>query len=107
MNSARLRQRLSSVYASDTASGSREFQASSALRAFSAAVSAVKGGSGGRGAIAVLLMVNPSVMHFSGPICISRRGWERLKLRSMKIAKPLLLVSTPLGMVTGLIEAYR
>jgi hypothetical protein len=25
----------------------------------------------------------------------------------MKIAKPLLLVSTPLGMVTGLIEAYR
>jgi hypothetical protein len=25
----------------------------------------------------------------------------------MKIAKPLLLLSTPLGMVTGLIEAYR
>jgi hypothetical protein len=25
----------------------------------------------------------------------------------MKIAKPLLLVSTPLGMVTGLIEAYK
>ena len=25
----------------------------------------------------------------------------------MKIAKPLLLVSTPLGMVTGLLEAYR
>ena len=25
----------------------------------------------------------------------------------MKIAKPLLLVSTPLGMITGLIEAYR
>jgi len=25
----------------------------------------------------------------------------------MKIAKPLLLVSTPLGMGTGLIEAYR
>jgi len=25
----------------------------------------------------------------------------------MKIAKPLLLVTTPLGMVTGLIEAYR
>ena len=25
----------------------------------------------------------------------------------MKIAKPLLLVSTPLGMVTGLIEAYH
>ena len=25
----------------------------------------------------------------------------------MKIAKPLLLVSTPLGMVTGLVEAYR
>jgi hypothetical protein len=28
-------------------------------------------------------------------------------MRAMKIAKPLLLVSTPLGMVTGLIEAYR
>lgn len=25
----------------------------------------------------------------------------------MKIAKPLLLVSTPLGIVTGLMEAYR
>ena len=25
----------------------------------------------------------------------------------MKIAKPLLLVTTPLGIVTGLIEAYR
>ena len=25
----------------------------------------------------------------------------------MKIAKPLLLVSTPLGIVTGLVEAYR
>jgi len=25
----------------------------------------------------------------------------------MKIAKPLLLVTTPLGMITGLIEAYR
>jgi hypothetical protein len=25
----------------------------------------------------------------------------------MRIAKPLLLVSTPVGMVTGLIEAYR
>jgi len=31
----------------------------------------------------------------------------RPKLHAMKIAKPLLLVSTPLGMVTGLIEAYR
>ena len=25
----------------------------------------------------------------------------------MRIAKPLLLISTPLGMLTGLIEAYR
>jgi hypothetical protein len=25
----------------------------------------------------------------------------------MRIAKPILLVSTPLGIVTGLIEAYR
>ena len=28
-------------------------------------------------------------------------------ITDMKIAKPLLLVSTPLGIVTGLIEAYR
>src|SRR5215467_9327871 len=48
MNSARLRQRLSVVYASVTLAGSRVFQASSAIRAFCAAVSAVNGGSGGR-----------------------------------------------------------
>src|SRR5688500_6130627 len=47
-NSARLRQALSAVYASDTRSGSREFQASSAARAFIAAVSRVNGGNGGR-----------------------------------------------------------
>ena len=46
-------------------------------------------------------------MHFNRPICISRQGWELTKLQAMRIAKPLLLVSTPLGMVTGLIEAYR
>src|SRR6516164_2065825 len=44
MNSARLRQRLSVVYASATRAGSRVFYASSAIRAFCAAVSAVKGG---------------------------------------------------------------
>src|SRR5882672_12148206 len=47
-NSARLRQRLSTVYASATRAGSRVFQASSAMRAFCAAVSMVNGGSGGR-----------------------------------------------------------
>src|SRR6185312_14497007 len=47
-NSARLRQRLSSVYARATRSGSRVFHASSAARTFCAAVSAVKGGRGGR-----------------------------------------------------------
>src|SRR6516164_6998266 len=47
-NSTRFRQRLSSLYASDTARGSRLFQASSAMRTFCAAVSAVKGGRGGR-----------------------------------------------------------
>jgi hypothetical protein len=52
-------------------------------------------------------MVHPSVMHFTGANCISRRRWERLKFALMRIAKPLLLVSTPLGIVTGLIEAYR
>src|ERR1044072_7688007 len=47
-NSARLRQALSTVYASDTRSGSREFQASSAARALTAAVSRVNGGNGRR-----------------------------------------------------------
>src|SRR5262245_20851091 len=47
-NSARLRHALSAVYASDTRSGSREFQASSAARALTAAVSRVNGGNGGR-----------------------------------------------------------
>ena len=46
-------------------------------------------------------------MHFRGDICICRRGGNRPRLQAMKIAKHLLLVSTPLGMVTGLIEAYR
>src|SRR5262245_52949750 len=50
-NSARFRQALSVVYASDTRSGSREFQASSAARAFCAAVSRVNGGNGGRPAL--------------------------------------------------------
>jgi len=43
-NSARLRHALSTVYASETRSGSREFHASSAARAFCAAVSRVNGG---------------------------------------------------------------
>src|SRR5215831_9044701 len=47
-NSARLRHALSTVYASDTRSGSREFQPSSAARALTAAVSRVNGGNGGR-----------------------------------------------------------
>jgi hypothetical protein len=50
-NSERLRQTLSVVYARATWDGSRVFQASSALRTFSTAVSKVKGGSGGRGSV--------------------------------------------------------
>jgi hypothetical protein len=46
-------------------------------------------------------------MHFEGEICICRKGGDGPRLHAMRIAKPLLLVSTPLGMVTGLIEAYR
>src|SRR6476646_728295 len=53
-NSERLRQRLSVVYASATRAGSRVFHASSAIRTFCAAVSAVKGGSGGRLILRVL-----------------------------------------------------
>ena len=48
MNSARLRQRLSGLYASATRSGSRVFQPSSAARTFWIAVASVNGGSGGR-----------------------------------------------------------
>ena len=48
MNSDLLRQTLSMLYASETFSGSREFQASSAIRTFCTAVSYVNGGSGGR-----------------------------------------------------------
>src|SRR5262249_1224657 len=50
MNSERLRQRESGVYAGLTFSGSRQFQASSARRTFLIAVSRVNGGTGGRAA---------------------------------------------------------
>ena len=46
-------------------------------------------------------------MHFARGICICRRGGNTPTVAAMKIAKPLLLVTTPLGMITGLIEAYR
>ena len=46
-------------------------------------------------------------MHFADPICICRERWPEPRLHAMRIAKPLLLVSTPLGIVTGLVEAYR
>jgi hypothetical protein len=46
-------------------------------------------------------------MHFGGRNCICRPGGSGPILPAMKIAKPLLLVSTPLGMITGLIEAYK
>ena len=46
-------------------------------------------------------------MHFGCGNCICRSGGGGHTLALMKIAKPLLLVSTPLGMVTGLIEAYK
>jgi hypothetical protein len=48
-----------------------------------------------------------SVIHFSKAICICRKDGTTPKMPPMKIAKPLLLVTTPLGIVTGLIEAYR
>lgn|GEM_PF-743468 len=38
---------------------------------------------------------------------VYRSSVPRLSLVLVKIAKPLLLVSTPLGMVFGLREAYR
>src|SRR6267378_8363890 len=60
-NSARLRQRLSTVYASATRAGSRVFHASSAMRVFCAAVSAVKRGSGGRSIEWSLISAQPFV----------------------------------------------
>src|SRR3954453_21599589 len=55
-NSDRFRQRLSSVYASETFSGSRVFQASSAARTLVIASSRLKGGTGGRDVMARLLL---------------------------------------------------
>lgn len=46
-------------------------------------------------------------MSFQGGICTCPRLVPATTLAPMKIAKPLLMVSTPLGIVTGLIEAYR
>jgi hypothetical protein len=46
-------------------------------------------------------------MHFGRGNCICRAGAVASKMAPMRIAKPLLMVSTPLGIVTGLIEAYR
>ena len=46
-------------------------------------------------------------MHFARGICICRMDGNTPTVAAMKIAKPLLLVTTPLGMITGLIEAYR
>jgi hypothetical protein len=46
-------------------------------------------------------------MHFRGGNCICRKSGYSPRLHAMRIAKPLLMVSTPLGIVTGLIEAYR
>src|SRR6185436_13155264 len=54
-NSERLRHALSTVYASETRSGSREFHASSTARALTAAVSRVNGGKGGRPCAAVAM----------------------------------------------------
>src|SRR3954468_8207132 len=51
-NSARLRQTLSTVYESDTRSGSRLFQASSAIRIFWMAEFRSNGGTGGRTCLA-------------------------------------------------------
>jgi hypothetical protein len=54
--------------------------------------------------------------HPEGPASVLRQGWpiricagcgNGFNLRSVRIAKPLLLVTTPLGMAGGLFEAYR
>src|SRR3954447_9741287 len=54
-NSARLRQRESSEYASATLAGSRVFHPSSAARTFWIAVSRVNGGNGGRFSASLLI----------------------------------------------------
>src|SRR5262245_55885658 len=55
-NSERLRHTLSGVYANETRTGSRVFQASSAMRTFVAADSESKGGNGGLGFSGVLII---------------------------------------------------
>src|SRR5215472_8435472 len=81
-NSSRLRQAESSEYAPATRSGSRVFHASSAAWTFCRAVSSVKGGSGGRGAIGITLLSwvgndstgGPAGLHVPQPPVQQRRG---------------------------------
>lgn len=50
---------------------------------------------------------HPSVLLRQGLICVYRARAAARTLRPMRIAKPLLLVSTPIGVGFGLFEAYR
>src|SRR6202789_477555 len=79
-NSARLRHRLSVVYASATRAGSRVFHASSAMRAFCAAVSEVNGGRGG--------LSMGSLIEF-----ISTAGANRRYIEAAGAAQPGVLVA--------------
>ncbi len=43
----------------------------------------------------------------AGHICVYEAGSPASRLSAMRIAKPILLVSTPVGVGFGLFEAYR
>ncbi len=46
-------------------------------------------------------------MLLQGSFCVYDVVAAALKMRPMRIAKPILLVSTPIGLGLGLYEAYR
>jgi hypothetical protein len=48
-----------------------------------------------------------TVMHFFGIVCICHAYQWAGRLPAMKIAKPMLLVTTPLGVGFGIYEGFR
>src|SRR5882672_2710535 len=82
MNSARLRQLLSTVYASDTRLGSQLFQPSSAARTFSTADSCVKGGTGARisGILVTLRLIGEACVPLAVPRALEQEPGAPLRL---------------------------
>src|SRR3954449_8553470 len=98
-NSDRFRQRLPSVYASETFSGSRVFQASSAARTLVIASSRLKGGTGGRDVMAPL-PASPAGASVGPPRVVERAaggrarrdhhpGWSSLSRPPPRVVEPV------------------